>query len=651
MAKLYVQTNTFYQAGSGNIVGATTDTLTNLTDIYANTLTMANFGDKGYCSAEPDTNNEEGFTFTGITANTNGTFTLTGVQSILAVSPYTESGTGMVRQHAGGTKVVVTDNVAFWSTFANKYNNEVITSNWTVPNQLVAGSSFIGTQADIAAAISGGVGTATTTTFGTVKMSTAPAAPGNPIAVGDNDPRVPTVAQGQALAGTVGTPSGTNKYVTNNDTSGTGAVVRSSLLSSYVANAQSFTAGAAITAGQALHLTQYSQSDGGIQLDTRATSGYANVTNRTIPITIGNHSNRILLISVLTNVAMVTAPTYNGVTMTIVTSQAPASFGYTQYVYKLVAPTVGTANLVVTGTALQGVSYQSWYNVDQTANVEAFGKAAAATVNASATVTTVTSGARIAFFSENYYSTGTYSSGVSTYTSPYSKVSTGNMEFDTSGITILATGDSYTDPFYVPGSSTVTVTSTVSVSNNECNIVAVALAPATTTSTFSVVPASSALATSNEPLIKFIGFADASAAQGAPVATIISGVVTGLTGLTAGKKYYLQDTAGTIGLTPGGYAKIIGIALSSTTLLIAPEKTMGAIITKSLAYTYTAECDGYLTGTASAGGSITVNGYVVTTAVSGEGVSTPALVTIASGATYLISGSGNTSSIGFIPLA
>jgi hypothetical protein len=85
MAKLYVQTNTFYQAGSGNIVGATTVTLTNLTDIYANTLTMANFGDKGYCSAEPDTNNEEGFTFTGITANTNGTFTLTGVQSILTI--------------------------------------------------------------------------------------------------------------------------------------------------------------------------------------------------------------------------------------------------------------------------------------------------------------------------------------------------------------------------------------------------------------------------------------------------------------------------------------------------------------------------------------------------------------------------------------
>jgi hypothetical protein len=117
----YVQSNTLYLAGSGVIIGATSITLTTLTDIYGNVLTMSNFGSKGYITLEPDTTNEEAATFTGITANSNGTYTLTGISSVLAVSPYTET-SGLVRQHNGGTKVVITDNVAFWNTFVNSNN-------------------------------------------------------------------------------------------------------------------------------------------------------------------------------------------------------------------------------------------------------------------------------------------------------------------------------------------------------------------------------------------------------------------------------------------------------------------------------------------------------------------------------------------------
>ncbi len=135
MSIKYVQSNTLYQAGAGNIIGATSVVLTSLTDIYANVLTMTDFGVKGYITLEPDTTNEEGATFTGITANANNTYTLTGVSTILAKSPYTET-SGLVRNHAGGTKVVITDNVAFWNTFANKANDETITGRWgtaTVP--------------------------------------------------------------------------------------------------------------------------------------------------------------------------------------------------------------------------------------------------------------------------------------------------------------------------------------------------------------------------------------------------------------------------------------------------------------------------------------------------------------------------------------
>lgn len=71
-------------------------------------------------------------------------------------------------------------------------------------------------------AIAGGAD-ASTTVKGISKMSVAPASATNPIAVGDNDGRVPSQGENDALVGTVGTPSSTNKFVTNDDTATTGA--------------------------------------------------------------------------------------------------------------------------------------------------------------------------------------------------------------------------------------------------------------------------------------------------------------------------------------------------------------------------------------------------------------------------------------------
>lgn len=174
MGLKYVQTLTFYQAGSGNIVGATTVTLTSFSDIYGNVLTMTDFGDKGYGTCESDTTNEEAFTFTGVTANANGTYTLTGVKTALAKSPYTET-SALIRQHAGGSKVVITDNVAFWNTFANKQNDETITGQWTFNSFPITPSNS----------------DASTTVKGVTKLSVAPASASNPIAVGTNDTRIP----------------------------------------------------------------------------------------------------------------------------------------------------------------------------------------------------------------------------------------------------------------------------------------------------------------------------------------------------------------------------------------------------------------------------------------------------------------------------
>jgi hypothetical protein len=65
---------------------------------------------------------------------------------------------------------------------------------------------------------------ASTTVKWPTKLSVAPASASNPIAVGDNDPRVPTQWENDALAGTFGTPSSTNKFVTETDPQFTGIV-------------------------------------------------------------------------------------------------------------------------------------------------------------------------------------------------------------------------------------------------------------------------------------------------------------------------------------------------------------------------------------------------------------------------------------------
>lgn len=76
--------------------------------------------------------------------------------------------------------------------------------------------------------VGAGVADATDSSKGKVKLSVAATDVANPIAVGDNDTRIPTQGENDALVGTSGTPSSTNKFVTNADTTGTGSVSRTS---------------------------------------------------------------------------------------------------------------------------------------------------------------------------------------------------------------------------------------------------------------------------------------------------------------------------------------------------------------------------------------------------------------------------------------
>ncbi len=68
--------------------------------------------------------------------------------------------------------------------------------------------------------------------------------------------------------------------------------------------------------------------------------------------------------------------------------------------------------------------------------------------------------------------------------------------------------------------------------------------------------------------IGFLGFALNSPTLGQSTTIQTSGVVTGLSGLIPGADYYLSDTPGAISTSPGSNTRKIGVAISTTSLLI-----------------------------------------------------------------------------------
>lgn len=110
--------------GAGASVSDTSLILTSFLDINGTAITMAAFGSKGYGTIEPGSSSkEEQISFTGITANGNGTYTLTGVKTVLFIYPYTET-SGISKSHAGGVKFVISNTSGYYNTFANLNNDQ-----------------------------------------------------------------------------------------------------------------------------------------------------------------------------------------------------------------------------------------------------------------------------------------------------------------------------------------------------------------------------------------------------------------------------------------------------------------------------------------------------------------------------------------------
>jgi hypothetical protein len=215
------QISAFFESSlaSSMSAAATSFTLASATDRDGNALS----GLYGFV-IDPDTSDRE-----YVIGTVSGTAVTVTYRGIDADAPNTEIA-GNKKAHRRGAIVKISD-YPILGVLRN-----LINGTDTIPNVLKYASGVTPSTADDLAdkgyvdgvAIAGGAD-ASTTVKGITKLSTAPASATNPIAVGDNDPRVPTQSENDALAGTSGTAvSSSNKLVDNADTatSGAGKVLR-----------------------------------------------------------------------------------------------------------------------------------------------------------------------------------------------------------------------------------------------------------------------------------------------------------------------------------------------------------------------------------------------------------------------------------------
>lgn len=194
---------------------ATSITLSSFTlPITDQAITMATAStDIMYGTLQPGSTNSELISFTGITQNANGTATLTGVtRGLDREYPYTES-SDFKLPHPGQSIFILSDAPQVFYSYPAKASDETITGSWSFPTPSLDDNPATKEYVD-GIAIAGSPD-ASTTVKGIGRVSVAPVSATTPIFVGDNDTRVPTQNENDALAGISGTPSSSDKYATN----------------------------------------------------------------------------------------------------------------------------------------------------------------------------------------------------------------------------------------------------------------------------------------------------------------------------------------------------------------------------------------------------------------------------------------------------
>lgn len=143
---LYAQLQPFSLYGAGATSGDTTLQLTSFQSIDGVNLAMTDFGSIAFGTIEPNNaSQEEQISFTGITQNSDGTATLTGVKTVLFLSPYTQT-SGLAKSHPGGVTFVISNTSGFYDKLTSKSDDETITGLWQFPNDAstpILGTSYV----------------------------------------------------------------------------------------------------------------------------------------------------------------------------------------------------------------------------------------------------------------------------------------------------------------------------------------------------------------------------------------------------------------------------------------------------------------------------------------------------------------------------
>ena len=217
-------------------VNQTTVPLVSITDIHGVTLTQALLPTKIYLVIEPNSNSNSEIIVCPNSGYDQGGSQFTNCTRGLSFSGSSEaSNPTYERSHSSGASVIMSNVGQFYSNFVDIDSNQTVggvktfSSSPIVPTP-ASSATYAAASVDYvnSAVVSGGPN-ASATVKGVTKLSTAPASSTSPIAVGDNDTRVPTQDENNALVGTSGTaPSASNKYVDNADTatSGAGKILR-----------------------------------------------------------------------------------------------------------------------------------------------------------------------------------------------------------------------------------------------------------------------------------------------------------------------------------------------------------------------------------------------------------------------------------------
>lgn len=296
-------------------------------------------------------------------------------------------------------------------------------------------------------------------------------------------------------------------------------------------------------------------------LDTKATGTVTcSGTSGTISFTVGNNTNRILIVTLActtSDITAITALQFNGTGMTTLNSNTTGIGAISAYI---MAPTTSTHN--VTFTASSGKTYTyyvySYFNVNQTALAAGdhtiFEGSLSGGATQTNTLTTSSDGALV--FS------AAMSGGGGGVSSPSTSI--GFNENTSGGLA----GDTY----YVVPAQSVTVSATYSSVVSTGVLFSVAFYPLSAPSLGVVQASASPGLFNNFRTNEFIGFAQTTVSSVASVNITLAGIETSLSGLSDNAQYYLGSVQGTVSSVAGSVVGVltrkVGISVSSVAMLI-----------------------------------------------------------------------------------